>query len=126
MNGEKKQRVYDLEDRLIDFCVRVMDVVEALPNSRTGNHVASQFLRCGTSPAPNHGEAQSAESPDDFIHKMKISLKELRESRIWMRMIQRKALIKPPARLEQILVECNEPISIFVASIKTAQRNRAK
>ena len=69
-----------LEDRLIDFAVIIVGVVEALPNSMGGNHIANQLIRSGTSPAPNYGEAQSAESRKDFIHKMKISLKELRET----------------------------------------------
>jgi four helix bundle protein len=124
MSQEKKERVYDLEDRLIDFGVRAMDVVEALPDTRSGNHVAGQLIRCGTSPASNYGEAQSAESQGDFIHKMKVCLKELRESRIWLKMIDRKGLIKPSSRLEPVLGECNELISIFVTSIKTASKSK--
>ena len=67
----------DLEERMIDFAVRIINVVEALPNTKVGNHIGGQLLRSGTSPAPNYGEAQSAESRRDFIHKMKIALKEL-------------------------------------------------
>ena len=126
MGEEKKQRVYDLEDRLIGFGVRAMDVAEALPDTRSGNHVAGQLIRCGTSPASNYGEAQSAESQGDFVHKMKVCLKELRESRIWLKMINRKGLITPESRLEPVLMECNELIAIFVASIKTAEKNKAK
>ena len=74
----------ELEDRLINFAVMVIGVVEVLPNSKAGNHIAGQLVRSGTSPAPNYGEARSAESRKDFIHKMKISLKELRESVIWL------------------------------------------
>ena len=70
----------DLEDRLVDFAVRVISVVEALPTTKAGNHIAGQLVRAGTSPAPNYGEAQSAESRKDFIHKMKITLKQLRET----------------------------------------------
>jgi four helix bundle protein len=66
-----KHRKYDLEERLIDFAVRIINIVEALPNTRAGNHIAGQLIRCGTSPAPNYGEAQSAESRNDFIHKIK-------------------------------------------------------
>jgi len=76
----EKERNYDLQERLIEFAVRVLNAVESLPNSRVGNHVAGQLIRSGTSPAPNYGEAQSAESRKDFIHKMKIALKELRET----------------------------------------------
>ena len=71
-----------LEERLIDFAVLIVSVVEALPNSKAGNHIANQLIRSGTSPAPNYGEAQSAESHKDFIHKLKISLKELRETMV--------------------------------------------
>jgi len=126
-NGKAESgREYNLEDRLIAFSVRVIDVVEALPSTRVGNHVAGQLLRCGTSPAPNYGEAQSAESRSNFIHKMKIALKELRETRIWLLITQRKALIKPPARLGAILGECSELIAIFAASVRTAQKNRKR
>ena len=75
----EKERNYDLQERLIEFAVRVLNVVESLPNSRVGNHVAGQLIRSGTSPAPNYGEAQSAESRKDFIHKTKVALKELRD-----------------------------------------------
>ena len=83
----------DLEGRLIDFAVRVISVVEALPDSKAGNHVARQLVRSGTSPAANYGEAQSAESRRDFGHKMKIALKELRETLIWLKIIERKPLV---------------------------------
>ena len=126
MNGENKGKAYDLEDRLVNFAVRIMDVVEALPHSRSGNHVAGQLIRCGTSAAPNYGEAQSAESRSDFVHKMKVCLKELRESRIWIRIEERKGLIKPPTRLTKILAECSELIAIFASSIRTAQKSKGK
>jgi len=122
----KKQRVYDLEDRLIAFAVRIMEVVEALPKTRVANHVSGQLLRCGTSPAPNYGEAQGAESRDDFIHKLKVCLKELRETRVWLIMIQRKSLIKPPQRLHPLVVETVELISIVASSITTAKRNKPR
>ncbi|MBI9084409.1 MAG: four helix bundle protein [Desulfobacterales bacterium] len=72
---EKTKSKYDLEDRLIHFAVSMIDIVETLPNTRTANHIGGQLLRAGTSPAPNYGEAQSAESRKDFIHKMKIAFK---------------------------------------------------
>ena len=109
----------DLEDRLIDFAVRIINVIEALPNTKAGNHIAGQLLRSGTSPAPNYGEAQSAKSRKDFIHKMKISLKELRESLVWLKVIERKPLCEP-SKIESILQECDELIAIFVSSVKTA------
>jgi len=114
---------FDLQERLIDFAVRVMSVVETLTNDRAGNHIASQLIRSGTSPAPNYGEAQSAESRKHFIHKIKVSLKELRETHVWLLIIQRKPLIKSTERLDPIIAECSELIAIFVTSIATAQRN---
>jgi four helix bundle protein len=129
VNGEakdKKPRQFDLEDRLIDFAVRILGLAEALPKTRVGNHIAAQLVRCGTSPAANYGEARSAESRKDFIHKMKVVLKELRESRVWLLLIQRKALIRPPEKLGPILTECSELISIFVASVGSAEGRRAR
>jgi four helix bundle protein len=81
-----------LEDRLIDFAVMVIDVVEALPNTKAGNHVGGQLIRSGTSTAPNYAEARSAESRKDIVHKMKISLMELRETMVWLKIIARKRM----------------------------------
>ena len=111
----------DLEERLTDFAVHVMNVVEALPDTKSGNHVARQLVRSGTSPAPNYGEAQSAESKRDFIHKMKVALKELRETLIWLKIIERKLLCDQTC-MQGIMVECNELIAIFVKSIKTSEK----
>lgn len=121
---ESKNRKYDLEDRLLDFSVRIIKVVEALPNTLVENHIAGQLLRCGTSAAPNYGEAQGAESRKDFIHKMKIALKELRETKVWLNIIQRKMFDKRSKKLEAIITKTNELICIFVTSIKTAKENR--
>ena len=117
------EKKYDLEERLIDFAVRIIDMVETLPNTRAGNHVAGQLVRCGTSPAPNYGEAQSAESRSDFIHKIKIVLKELRETRVWLQIIHRKRMTRSVGQTESLIAECNELISIFVTSSKTAEKN---
>jgi four helix bundle protein len=68
------KQTYDLEERLLEYSVRIIKIVEQLPNTRAGNHVAGQLLRSGTSAHPNHGEAQAAESPKDFIHMLRISL----------------------------------------------------
>ena len=122
----KDKRQFDLEERLIDFAVRIIRTAESLPKTRAGNHIAGQLIRCGTSPAPNYGEAQSAESRSDFIHKMKVSLKELRETRIWLLMIVKANLIKPPSKLEPLIHENNELISIFVTSVKTAKQKEDK
>lgn len=97
-----------------------MDLIELLPNTRAGNHIAGQFIRCGTSAAFNYAEAKAAESKNDFIHKMKICLKELRESLVCMKIIIKKPLIKGNEKLEWCFKECDELISIFVKSLKTA------
>jgi four helix bundle protein len=120
----KESRIFDLEERLIDFAVRIIRTAESLPQTKVGNHVSGQLIRCGTSPAPNYGEAQSAESRADFIHKMKVSLKELRETRVWLLIIVKANLIKPASDLEPLIEENNELISIFVTSIKTAQKRK--
>ena len=109
----------ELEDRLIDFAVMVIGVVEDLPVSKAGNHIAGQLVRSGTSPAPNYGEARSAESRKDFIHKMKISLKELRETVIWLKIIARKRLAGE-VLTSGAIKECGELIAIFISSTKTA------
>ena len=105
-----KKRVYDLEERLLEYSVKIIKIVEQLPNTRVGNHLAGQLLRSGTSPYPNHGEAQAAESPKDFIHKLRISLKEFRETQRWLKLIQRVPLIKKPELLNEILAETDELI----------------
>ncbi len=122
--GDKPERQYDLEERLLDFTIEIIELVEALPQTRVGNHIAGQLVRCGTSPAPNYGEAQSAESRRDFIHKMKVVLKELREIRVWLLLIHRRALVKQVEKVVQAQTGCNALISIFVASIGTAEGKR--
>src|ERR1700730_343922 len=114
---------FDLEDRLLEFAVRLTKLVDALPNSRTGNHVAGQLLRCGTSPFANHGEVQAAESRKDFIHKLGVCFKELKEIRRWLRFIGRIELV-PAKRLRPLLIENEELIRIFSASIRTAEKNK--
>lgn len=116
-------KIFDLEERLINFALLIIDVVEKLPNSRSGSHIAGQLLRSGTSPALNYGEAQVAESRNDFIHKMKICLKELKESNISLQIIHRKPLIADFPKLDSAINECRELISIFVKSIETAKEN---
>jgi len=113
----------ELENRLIDFAVAIVGVVEALPSTKAGNHIAGQLIRSGTSPAPNYGEARSAESRKDFIHKLKISLKELRETMIWLRIISRKRLVAG-AGVNAAIAECDELISIFASSTRTADEGR--
>jgi len=122
----KDKRTYDLEERLIDFAVRIIKIAESLPKTKVGKHVSGQIIRCGTSPAPNYGEAQSAESRSDFIHKMKVALKELRETRVWLLIIVRAKLITPASKVEPLIKENDELISIFVTSIETARKKSKK
>jgi four helix bundle protein len=118
-------RIFDLEDRLIEFGVRIIRLAEALPKTRAGNHIAGQIIRSGTSPAPNYGEAQSGESRSDFIHKLNVCLKELRETRVWLLMIAKANLVKSASQLDPLIDENNQLISILVTSVKTArQKNR--
>lgn len=125
-DGADTNRKYDLEERLLKYAARIIRLVEALPNSRVGNHIAGQLLRSGTSPLPNHGEAQAAESPADFIHKLKICLKELRESRRWLLLIQTASLIKETGKVQPLITETEELIRIFVASIKTSANKNSR
>ncbi len=127
MNNEKKnKRKFDLEDRLIDFAIRISEVAESLPNTALGKYIKGQMIRSGTSPALNYGEAQSSESTNDFVHKLKVVLKELRETLVCLKIIKRKPLITPVSKLSPIIEENNELISIFVKSIETAKKNSKK
>jgi len=114
---------FNLEERLIDFAVDIINMIETLPKNPVCKHLGSnQLLRSGTSPTLNYGEAQAAESRADFIHKIKIVLKELRESFICLKILNRKQYLKDEIFLP-ILKENNELISIFVATLKTAKEN---
>jgi four helix bundle protein len=119
-----KEPKYNLEERLLEFSVRIIRVTESMKRSRAANHIADQLLRSGTSPYGNHGEAEGAESRDDFIHKLKVCYKELRESRRWLRLVQRAELIAKPALLVPLISEADELVRIFASSIRTAQKNR--
>ncbi len=121
--GERK---YDLEDRFVDYTCRMIDVVEALPNTRAGNYMAGQLIRSCHSPSFNYGEAQGAESRNDFIHKMGIILKEMKECRTALKIIIKKQLIIPKEKLESIFKETEELIAIIGKSISTAQKNKEK
>ena len=126
MADSTSQSVADaLEDRLIDFAVRIIKLSASLPKTPAGKHIAGQILRAGTSPAPNYGEARGAESHADFVHKLRIVLKELNETSIWLRIIKRSQLLK-----EELLVEIigeNTSLSkIFTASLKTSRQGKRK
>ena len=116
------ERKFDLDERLINFAAAVIDVSETLPNTIAGRHIAGQLVRCGTAPALHYGEAQGAESRKDFIHKLKIGLKELRESLNCLRIIRKKKWNNEES-IAKILDENNQLISIFVKSIEPARKN---
>jgi four helix bundle protein len=118
-----KEKKFDLEERLIDFAVAIVLFIESLPWSRTAVHLGGQLLRSGTSPSLNYGEAKSGESKNDFIHKMKVCLKELRESYNCLRILHRAKKYKSEQDVIYLIKECNELISIFIKSIITASKN---
>lgn len=124
--NERRNDKFDLEDRLIEFAVVIIKITENLNNTRAGNHVAGQLVRSGTAPALLYGEAQSAESRNDFIHKLKILLKELRETLVALKIIKRVPLTKTIELVDKAMIEYNELISIFVKSIETAKKNNEK
>ncbi|HEX3084070.1 MAG TPA: four helix bundle protein [Pyrinomonadaceae bacterium] len=120
MAREPQSQADVIEERLVDFAVRIVKLSAGLPKTPAGRHIAGQILRSGTSPAPNYGEARGAESQADFIHKLRIVLKELNETSIWLRVIQRSELIKSQL-LADIIQETGELCRIFVTTIKTTK-----
>jgi len=115
-----EQQKFDLEDRLIDFAVLISELIESLPDTKFANHLGNQGTRSSTAPALLYGEVQSSESQRDFIHKVKILLKELRETKICLKMISKKGLINHKG-LADCLKENEELIAIFAKSVKTAE-----
>ena len=113
---------FDLEGRAVQFALLIIEISEQLPSNRPGNHIANQLLRSGTSVAFNYGEAQVAESRNDFIHKMKICLKELKETHVALQIIKNKPLVKDLIKTEGAMQECRELIAIFAKSIDTARK----
>lgn len=115
----------DLAERLLEFAARVGTVADALPDTRLGRHIAGQLVRSGTSPAPNYDEGCAAESPADFAHKLNIALKELRESRVWLR-LSVKANLLPDRQLADLIDECTQLCRILGKSIVTSKRNSGR
>jgi len=112
----------EMEERFLEFAARICALVEALPDTKTGRHISGQLIRCGTSPAPNYAEACAAESRNDFTHKLGIVLKELRETRIWLKLSVKTATMKTN-RLNPLIEECTELMNIIGKSIVTAKAN---
>jgi four helix bundle protein len=120
---EGQSQADKLEERLIDFAVRVVNLSASLPKTPAGKHIAGQIMRSGTSPAPNYGEARGAESHADFVHKLRIVLKELNETSIWLRVIERSKMLRKEL-LTDIVGENKELCRIFTASLRTARNTK--
>lgn len=116
---------FDLEERMIDYASNILELVEQLPQGFAPNHLGKQLIRSATSTALNYGEGQAAESRADFIHKLKVSLKELKESQICLKILNKRKYL-PNQMMDTLIKETDELISILVASVKTAKRNQQK
>jgi len=117
-------RTYDLGERLLEYAARVIRLVDSMRATKSASHVGGQLLRSGTAPLSSHGEAQAAESIDDFIHKLKIAHKELQESWRWLRLIRITPLITKPNRIGPLIGETEELVRIFAKSLQTAEARR--
>ena len=113
----------DIESRLVDLAVRIVNLSDSLPNKRSANHIAGQILRSGTAPAAHYAEARGAESPKDFQHKLKICSKELNESRVWLKIIIKSQMMKSE-KMASLYKECDELCRIINASIKTSRQTQ--
>ena len=114
----------DIQERMIDFAVVIIQVTSQLAKTQAGKHVAGQLLRSGTSPAPNYGEARGAESTKDFVHKLGVVLKELNESEILLKIIVRSKML-PIESVTPVANECSELCKIIASSIRTVgKRNK--
>jgi len=119
-----KERKFDLEERLLEFSTRIIRLSGSIIKTDPGRHVAPQIMRSGTSPYAQHAEAEDAESMDDFIHKLKLCLKEMRETRRWLRLTYHVPLVEKPALLTPLLQESDELIRIFRQSVITARSRK--
>ena len=122
---EESKPAYDLEERLLNFGARIIVLTRSLTGDYAERHIGNQLLRSGTAPLSHHGEAQAAESPADFIHKLRLVLREMRETERWLKLIERAAIISKAEKLNPLLNETDELIRIFVTSISTAEKRRA-
>ena len=115
----------DIEERLIDFAVQIIQLCGQLPQNVSGQHITGQLVRSGTAPAAHYAEARGAESNRDFIHKLRMCLKELNETRVWLKIIQRSDLYSP-AGVQSLTNECDQLCRIINASIKTTANRRRR
>ena len=113
----------DIQERLINFAVAIINLSSSLPKTQAGRHVSGQLLRSGTSPAPNYGEARGAESTKDFVHKLGVVLKELNESGIWLEIIKRSEM-SPIETFHSLQLECTELSRIIASSIRTVGKSK--
>ena len=121
----KKRKDEELADRLLAFAVNVIKIVSDLPQNPVEKHISFQLLKCGTSPGANYEEARGAESARDFIHKLRIALKELKESRFWLKVIKEVPLLDKD-QVYPLLIECEELVAIIAKSVTTARKSRLK
>jgi len=117
-----REQTYNLEERLLNFAAKIVELCNFPYTTYAAQHISRQLLRSGTSPLANHGEAESSESTKDFIHKLSLSLKELRESNRWLLLIQKTKVFPNAHHLPHLLDETDQLIRIFVTSIKTAKK----
>ena len=123
---EGQDRQYDLEERLLEFGARILALSRLLSADYAERHIGNQLLRSGTAPLSHHGEAQAAESPTDFIHKLRLALKDLRETQSWLKLIIRAGLAQKNGDSAPLLDETDQLVRIFVTSIATAEKRRNK
>jgi four helix bundle protein len=121
-----KQKTQELKERLIRFSVKIIEINEMLPKTKVSNYLGDQLLRSGLSPALNYAEAEFGESKPDFIHKLRICLKELSETNINLKIINQKGILKDKYSLTDVISECSELIAIFVKSVETSVNNLNK
>ncbi len=121
-HSENAARTYDLQDRLIGLAAEVTTLCEGLPASALGRHVGGQLVRSGTAPAALRAEARAAESRRDFIHKLRLCLKELRETMSWLQLLRRKG-VGGQGAIEDLIAETDQLAAIVYTSVRTAIRN---
>jgi four helix bundle protein len=119
MNGKGDQ----LSERSLDFVVKIIKIADALPKTISGRHIGGQLVRAGTSSGSNYEEGCGAESRPDFIHKMSVVLKELKESRFWLRIIARTQML-PPKEINPVTDECGQLCAIIGKSVSTAKKGK--
>jgi four helix bundle protein len=126
MRSGGMHRNEQLSKRLLQLAVRVLTLVQSLPRTVVGRHIGRQLIRAGTSPGANYEEAGGAESRRDFAHKLGIVLKELKETRYWLRLCREMALVKPASRLDPLLDEVEQLVAIFAKSVRTLKARESR